>query len=241
MQDSFEARMNGQAPTPAPAPTKQKSGKGWKVFSIILLFLLVGGGVFAGMIIVKGNRDTNRLSEVENELEEKNTKITELEKKTKDVELGDLIRLSDTGIYLKYPTTINDLSYTINNGFTGTYASAPIIEVKFTGYKKEGDENRQNILDFANITDWALGTIGIYKKPENYKSCADLKKEAKAGTIEEAEAEACERPYEDDEYYIQYSAPQNIISSDDKGKELESEVTTLIREWLTDSKNYIKK
>ena len=77
MQDSFDARMQGQTPaTVKPA----KSGKGWMILSIVLLVVMIAGGVFAGMIIMKGNRDTNRLSEVENQLKEKEAKIEELEK-----------------------------------------------------------------------------------------------------------------------------------------------------------------
>ena len=58
-----------------------KSNKVWMISTIILAFVLVVGGAFAAMIIIKGNRDTNRLSEVEQLLKEKDAKIAELEKK----------------------------------------------------------------------------------------------------------------------------------------------------------------
>ena len=57
-----------------------KSNKVWMISTIILAFVLVVGGTFAAMIIIKGNRDTNRLSEVEQLLKEKDAKIAELEK-----------------------------------------------------------------------------------------------------------------------------------------------------------------
>ena len=77
MQDSFDARMQGQVPE----VVKRKSSKGWMICSVILLFIMIGGGIFAGTIIAKGDRDTNKLSEVEQQIKEKDDKIAELEKK----------------------------------------------------------------------------------------------------------------------------------------------------------------
>ena len=57
-----------------------KSGKSWMICSIILLVILIIGGAFAAMIIAKGNRDTNRLADVEQQLKEKEEKISQLEK-----------------------------------------------------------------------------------------------------------------------------------------------------------------
>ena len=55
-------------------PSRSKAGKGWMICAIILAVVLVAGGTFAAIIIAKGNRDTNRLSEVEAQLKEKETK-----------------------------------------------------------------------------------------------------------------------------------------------------------------------
>ena len=76
MEDSFEARMQGHTPE---SIRSKKSGKGWMICSIVLIVIMIVAGVFGGMIIMKGNRDTNRLSEVEQQLKEKEEKITELE------------------------------------------------------------------------------------------------------------------------------------------------------------------
>ena len=76
-QDSFDARLQGQKPE---SIAKAKTGKGWMICSIVLLVILIGVSVFGGMIIAKGNRDTNRLSEVEAQLKEKDAKIAEIEK-----------------------------------------------------------------------------------------------------------------------------------------------------------------
>ena len=80
MQDSFDSRMKGNSPV----STKSNSDKGWMFCSIALLVILIGAGVFGGIIIAKGNRDTNRLSEVEQQLKEKEAKIEELEKANGD-------------------------------------------------------------------------------------------------------------------------------------------------------------
>ena len=77
MQDSFDARMQGQAPA---SVKPVKSSKGWMVCSIILIILLIGVCVFGGMIIMKGDRDSKRLADVESQLKEKEAKIEELEK-----------------------------------------------------------------------------------------------------------------------------------------------------------------
>ena len=42
--------------------------------------------MFAGVIIAKGNRDTNKLSEVEQQVKEKDQKITDLEAKIAELE-----------------------------------------------------------------------------------------------------------------------------------------------------------
>ena len=65
---------------------KAKSNKGWMISTIVLLVLLVGFGVFGGLIMAKGNRDTNDLADVRAELEEKNNKIAELEAKIKEAD-----------------------------------------------------------------------------------------------------------------------------------------------------------
>ena len=84
MQDSFDARMQGQTPE----TVRPKSKKGWMICSIVLIFILVGVCVFGGMIIMKGDRDTNRLAEVEQQLKEKDDKIAELEKKIEDLSVS---------------------------------------------------------------------------------------------------------------------------------------------------------
>ena len=234
MQDSFNARMQGQSPA---SITKQKTGKGWMILSVILFILLIGGGVFAGMIIVKGNRDTNKLSEVENELQEKDAKIAELESNNKQIQAGDTIRIADTGIYLRYPTTIKNMSYTINYGFTSSdIKNKPAISIDFTGYKS--DMELQNILDFANINNWSLASLNIYSKSDDYKSCDELKADKNVSSADSAD---CNHVYVDDYYYIQLNTPQNLIYDDEHMQKIELETTNVFIEWLSDPDTYITK
>ena len=103
-----------------------KSGKSWMICSIILLVILIIGGAFAAMIIAKGNRDTNRLADVEQQLKEKEEKISQLEKVGGDgqeemsdrltrIDMAGLKKVagvsSNEGVYL----TINKLEFT-NDG-----------------------------------------------------------------------------------------------------------------------------
>lgn len=103
-----------------------KSGKSWMICSIILLVILIIGGAFAAMIIAKGNRDTNRLADVEQQLKEKEEEISQLEKADGDeqeemsdrltqIDIEGLKKVagvsSDKGLYL----SINKLEFT-NDG-----------------------------------------------------------------------------------------------------------------------------
>ena len=73
MEDSFEARLAGQKPV----TEKKKSSKGWMICSIIALVLLVGVGVFAGILFF--NKDDSKVANLEKTVEEKDAKIAELE------------------------------------------------------------------------------------------------------------------------------------------------------------------
>jgi len=87
MQDSFDARLQGQVPE----TVRPRTSKGWMICSILLFIVLIGVCAFGGIIILKGNRDTNRLADVEQELKDKDAKIAELEKEEKvtDSEITD--------------------------------------------------------------------------------------------------------------------------------------------------------
>jgi len=76
MEDSFESRLNGDF---KPAKDKAKGGKGWMVTSIILMILLVGAGVFAGIMTFSNNTNGDKMLSYEKQVSEKDTKIAELE------------------------------------------------------------------------------------------------------------------------------------------------------------------
>ena len=139
---------------------KSKNAKQWMICSIVLAAVLLVGGAFAGMIIIKGNRDTNRLSEVEQQVKEKDqkiadleSKISELEQKIKDaetantaagqkvdyVDLADMLRQKGTSINVMLSGITPDKEY--------YYVAGSIIDKNgFGGYEfyykeaKEGAE-----------------------------------------------------------------------------------------------------
>ncbi|MBR5419182.1 hypothetical protein IK110_02960 [Candidatus Saccharibacteria bacterium] len=76
MEDSFESRLNGEF---KPAENKAKGGKGWMVTSIILMILLIGAGVFAGIMTFSNNTNGDKMLSYEKQVAEKDTKISELE------------------------------------------------------------------------------------------------------------------------------------------------------------------
>ena len=142
MQDSFDLGEEKKT-----RKKKSKNSKKWMICSIVLATILVVGGAFAGVIMAKGNRDTNRLSEVEQEVKEKDqkiadleTKISELEQKIKDAEavnattmqkvdyldLADMLKQKGTSINVMLSGITPDKEYyyvagsTIDkNGFGG--------------------------------------------------------------------------------------------------------------------------
>lgn len=151
-----------------------KSGKSWMICSIILLVILIIGGAFAAMIITKGNRDTNRLADVEQQLKEKEEKISQLEKADGDEQEEMLDRLtqidieglrkvagvsSDEGLYL----SINKLEFTNDGKYL--YAIGGISASGFGGagvwYKSTtSDAEWQTIVKGAQ----ALGDCSNYSK-----------------------------------------------------------------------------
>lgn len=78
MEDSFENRLAGH--TPEPVNQKRKSGKGWMICFFITLVLLIGVGVFAGILFFnKGDDGKAKIAELEDQIKEKDEKIEKCE------------------------------------------------------------------------------------------------------------------------------------------------------------------
>ncbi|MBO4855429.1 hypothetical protein J5500_03440 [Candidatus Saccharibacteria bacterium] len=243
MPDSFDARMQGQTPE----SVKQKSGKGWMICSIILAILLIGGGVFAGMIIMKGDRDTNRLSEVEQQLKEKDEKIAELEKKIDEGAIssdpeGDqkseeetesenndddddgatYIKFSAAGMKIKIPNTLKSVNYTVNSHKDIVIWAVP------AGF--------QYYPDFANPKKNTSGmaVVELSKKVSN-KSQACNSSNVPDGLI-------CTGTYVTDAavkgYEILYESPHAVYSRDETSIKDESKAEQELIKVLSDKNNY---
>lgn len=128
MEDSFEARLAGH--TPEPVNLKEKSGKGWMICSIVLLVLLIGVGVFAGILFFnKGDDGKAKIAELEGQIKEKDEKIKECEEaaaKAKDCDTPD--SKDDTKTE---PVVQKDV---INVDFDGLRAAAKQIDGDITSY-----------------------------------------------------------------------------------------------------------
>lgn len=95
MEDSFDARLNGEYKPPR---AEKKGGKGWMITSIILLVLLIGAGTFAGIMLLSNNNNGDKMLASEKQVAEKDAKISELEKtiSEKDAEIATLKNASVT-------------------------------------------------------------------------------------------------------------------------------------------------
>ena len=89
MEDSFDARLNGEYKPPR---AEKKGGKGWMITSIILFVLLVGAGTFAGIMLFSNNNNGDKMLASEKQVAEKDAKISELEItiSEKDAEIATL-------------------------------------------------------------------------------------------------------------------------------------------------------
>ena len=76
MEDSFEARLNGDYKPPR---AEKKGGKGWMVTSIVLFVFLLGAGAFAVAMVFSNNSNGDKMLNAEAQISEKDAKIAELE------------------------------------------------------------------------------------------------------------------------------------------------------------------
>ncbi len=126
MEDSFENRLAGQTPV----QEKKKSGKGWMIGFFVTLVLLIGVGVFAGILFFnKGDDGKAKIAELENAIKEKDEKIKECEESAaaaKDCDASDTKDDTKTE-----PTVQKDV---INIDFDGLKAAAKQIDGDLTSY-----------------------------------------------------------------------------------------------------------
>ena len=196
MQDSFDARMKGNVPE----TVKPKSSKGWMICSFILLAILIGGGVFAGMIIMKGDRDTNRLSEVEQQLKEKEDRIAELEKneqttegqKTLSIDYAGLRKLTHTENGDKGTLSITKLDITKDGKYFYAIGGVSVEGTSSAGvWYKEVEESAswkslnggQAIGSCSALSEEAKEFMGNYKYIDDDLSSKYLACKQEDGTI----------------------------------------------------------
>lgn len=169
MEDSFEARLTGQTPV---APEKKKSGKGWMICSIVTLVLLIGVGVFAGILFF--NKDDSKVSDLEKKVDEKNARIAELEEKQSEPTETEC----DTSNEPTETSTNTTPSDTININFDSLKSAAKQAEglKDFTDITLQMTENGKYVVAGGNaVEDAEAGGYYLYMYKEN-KSGSSWKK-----------------------------------------------------------------
>jgi hypothetical protein len=172
MEDSFEARLAGQKPV----QEKKKSGKGWMISFIITLVLLIGVGVFAGILFFnKGDDGKAKIAELEDQIKEKDEKIKEKDEKIKECEESAAAAKDCDASDTKTESTVQ--KDVINIDFDGLKAAVKQIDGNMTSYTNiviKMAEGGKYI-----IADGSVGTTGngyeLYMYKEN-KAGATWKK-----------------------------------------------------------------
>ena len=166
MEDSFDARLNGDYKPPR---AEKKGGRGWMVTSIILFLLLIGAGVFATIMVISNNTNGDKMLNNETEISKRDTKISELEANItkKDEEIAALKNASVTPgtstakKYSDFKIDIAGLMKVINKDnkdYPGVVSkSLDLIKAEFTSDDKY-------LIVAANIFEGETGYAGVYYK-----------------------------------------------------------------------------
>ena len=192
MEDSFESRLNGDF---KPAENKAKGGKGWMITSIILMVLLIGAGVFAGIMALSNNNNGDKMLSYEKQVSEKETKINELEASlsAKDSEIATL---KNAGVtpgtstatakkYSDFKIDVAGLMKVIDKDYgTGTIAkSLSLVKAEFTSDDKY-------LIVATEILEGMGGYAGVYYKEVGANTSWKVLHEGHQFPCENATAEA---------------------------------------------------
>ena len=168
MEDSFDARLNGEYKPPR---AEKKGGKGWMITSIILFVLLVGAGTFAGIMLFSNNNNGDKMLASEKQVAEKDAKISELEItiSEKDAEIATLKNASvtpggNTETAKKYSDFKLDLAGLMklinkdNKDYPGVVSkSLDLVKAEFTSDDKY-------LILATEIMEGQTGYLGVYYK-----------------------------------------------------------------------------
>ncbi len=177
MEDSFDARLNGDYKPPR---AEKKGGKGWMVTSIILFVLLIGAGVFATMMVISHNTNGDNMLNNETEISKKDENIAELEADItkKDEEIATLKNASVTpgqaapklqSGYIYMP------SWGVKINTNGAKSVSYLYDAttnQLTLWALDPSINRTTLPEFANPNknDWGMGVIEYSKTKKNLEN-----------------------------------------------------------------------
>ena len=193
MEDSFDARLNGEYKPPR---AEKKGGKGWMITSIILLLLLIGAGTFAGIMLFSNNNNGDKMLASEKQVAEKDAKISELEKtiSEKDAEIATLKNASvtpggNTETAKKYSDFKLDLAGLMklinkdNKDYPGIVSkSLDLVKAEFTSDDKY-------LILATEIMEGQTGYLGVYYKEVGANTSWKVQFEGHQFSCENATAE----------------------------------------------------
>jgi flagellar basal body-associated protein FliL len=164
MEDSFENRLAGQTPV----KEKKKSGKGWMIGFFVTLVVLIGVGVFAGILFFnKGDDGKAKIAELEDQIKEKEE---ELVKCKNEVATTCDVRDQDSTENNSNNSAANTQTDVINIDINGLKSAAKKIKglKDYTGIKISMSEGGKYIVSGGQAEENALtGGYYLYMYKEN--------------------------------------------------------------------------
>lgn len=233
---------------------KKSKGTGWKVATFIFLILtLCGAGFSAYLIIVKDNPITSSNNTAENNTKCETPEETKPEEGTTPTPCegtfadSGTISFKKTGLKLRLSDNYEFINY--------SYSSSAPYDENWTerlviGGLSKNTYGYQNIPDFSRGTheytggtredikkDWSvLATINVYSR-----SYWDAQIQPR---IDEAETNGIAVSgtvvYKDDDYVVQYTHPQNVVSETDWEQEWETTTTQTLENDIKNTNNWSK-
>ncbi len=253
MPEETKPVSNFQSTEGLPVAKKSK-GTGWKVATFIFLILtLCGAGFSAYLILVKDNPITSSNNTTENGTKCKTPEETKPEEGTTPtpcegtfVDSGT-ISFKKTGLKLKLSDNYEFINYSYSS--SAPYDQNWIERVAIGGLSKNTN-GAQNIPDFSRGAyefnggteddfrkGWsALAIITVFSRSYWDSNIQPMIDEAQANGVAAANVEV----YKDDDYVVQYTHPQSIMSMTDWEQEWEMTTTQTLENDIKNTNNWSK-
>ena len=244
MQDSFDARMQGQTPETVAKP---KSSKLWIIICAVLLIGIVALAVTEVLAYQEISKRDDKITELEKKVDELQKPAEEEEKPVDEIEVDDgnvdadnvedkdggkdvsdsdgatYIKFSAAGMKIKIPNTLKSVNYNISNA-----GKSIIVWAVPAGF--------QYYPDFADPKKNTSGMVAI----EISKKISNKSQACNSGNI--PDGVICTGTYVTDAavkgYEILYEGPHAVYSKDATGAKDESKAEQELIKVISDKNNY---